>query len=204
MVTQNSERLCQLNCLTSLLLTIRIKSNQIHIREKLVLQFLSQRGIIANWISRLISDSILFIWRKRRIKMTYEQITSYTNNYLKLVWFYFSIFLQNQNGQNCFKLDDQIMPKATDQSRIWIVKHFILQNPAKIFCRLQTYLKIFFGGRTYRFLWHIRGILLYSWQVRSDTAVFSKKNLHRNSKAEPSVICQYVCQSFLFVQPIRS
>ena len=35
-------------------------------------------------------------------------------------------------------------------------------------------------------------------------SVCPKKNLHRNSKAEPSVICQYVCQSFLFVQPIRS
>ena len=34
--------------------------------------------------------------------------------------------------------------------------------------------------------------------------VCTKKNLYRNSKAEPSVICQYVCQSFLFVQPIRS
>ena len=33
---------------------------------------------------------------------------------------------------------------------------------------------------------------------------FTKKNLQWNSKAEPSAICQYVCQSFLFVQPIKS
>ena len=40
----------------------------------------------------------------------------------------------------------------------------------------------------------------------TNSSVENKKNLHRhrNSKAEPSVICQYVCQSFLFVQPIRS
>ena len=31
-----------------------------------------------------------------------------------------------------------------------------------------------------------------------------KKNLEWNSKAEPSAICQYVCLSFLFVQPISS
>ena len=32
----------------------------------------------------------------------------------------------------------------------------------------------------------------------------TKKNLEWNSKAEPSAICQYVCLSFLFVQPISS
>ena len=35
-------------------------------------------------------------------------------------------------------------------------------------------------------------------------SIHSKKNLQWNSKAEPSAICQYVCQSFLFVQPIKS
>ena len=34
--------------------------------------------------------------------------------------------------------------------------------------------------------------------------VLIKKNLEWNSKAEPSAICQYVCLSFLFVQPISS
>ena len=51
---------------------------------------------------------------------------------------------------------------------------------------------------------------LYDFRQNIDVAIEAKerdrvkKNLYRNSKAEPSVICQYVCQSFLFVQPIRS
>ena len=42
-----------------------------------------------------------------------------------------------------------------------------------------------------------------SWQCQSSNG-YPKKNLEWNSKAEPSAICQYVCQSFLFVQPIKS
>ena len=44
-------------------------------------------------------------------------------------------------------------------------------------------------------------LTVFSGKFRNGKA---KKNLYRNSKVESSMICPYVCQSFLFVQPIRS
>ena len=68
------------------------------------------------------------------------------------------------------------------------------QNDVKLSVLLIKFLK-----KIFLLLWRT-----YKWLELFSLKTTSKKNLHRNSKAEPSVICQYVCQSFLFVQPIRS